>query len=84
MDRLVESPDCARLSRTVPSNHHIQNNVTYRLNKRLCELWGDRSTYDIICSERFGTTLSDLFFYNCRQIASVVSYLHTMVINLRC
>jgi hypothetical protein len=52
--------------------------MKYRLDKRLAELWGDSSIYYTICSERFGNTMSDIFFYECRQIAQRVSiaYLH--------
>lgn len=69
---LWESFSDSRLLLREPTNHRPIDPTTLRLNKRLSELWGNSNIYKAICSERFGDTISDLFFYNCRQIAQVV------------
>ncbi|KAF2138190.1 uncharacterized protein K452DRAFT_311562 [Aplosporella prunicola CBS 121167] len=58
--------------RVQPRSGRQWNNVTFRLNERLRHLWASPDTYKNVCSSRFGTTLSDLFFYDFRQIANAL------------
>jgi hypothetical protein len=56
-----------------PTNHRRIDDMKYRLDKRLADLWGNSSIYNGICTERFGFTISDMFFSTCRQLAQGVS-----------
>jgi len=57
-----------------PSNHHILNYMTYRLDKRMERLWGSFETFAMTkqVSVLFSRTISDFFRVKCRQMARAV------------
>jgi hypothetical protein len=57
-----------------PACHRAPTESTHRLNQRLSEIWANPDVYRAICSDRFGSTLADLFFYDFRQLANDVSH----------